>query len=51
MSLERMNLNLDRDLLQEAQEKAAKEIGVKIAGNKSLFIRWLILNFLNDGKK
>ena len=47
----RVNVMLDRDALEKAQRKAAKDgINPAIAGNTSAFIRWLIDEF-NSSKK
>ena len=41
--LQRVNVMLDREALEKAQSKAAKEgINPGIAGSTSAFVRWLI---------
>lgn len=46
----RINVMLDRDALDKAQRKAAKDgIDPGIAGNTSAFIRWLIDEYKKEG--
>lgn len=46
----RINLMLDKDALEKAQRKAAKDgIDPATAGSSSAFVRWLIDNY-NESK-